>query len=239
MKQKKLSGRRLLVSLLVIILIPLTTLFAARSAGGRSYYLVSVLIIVYTMIPFFMVFEGRKPQARELVILAVMCAIAVISRVLFIWIPHFKPMVAIIMITGIAFGPEAGFLCGAISGFVSNFLFGQGPLTPWQMFAYGMGGFVIGLLYRLGLLKRKPIPLAVAGALCVMIVVGPLLDTGSLLVMAAEVTAESAAAIYLSGVPVNLIHAAATALTMLLVSNPMFEKLDRIQMKYGMMEGKG
>ncbi len=239
MKQNKLSGRRLIVSLLIILLIPFTTLFAARTAGGRSYYLVSVLIIFYTMIPFFLVFEGRRPQARELVILAVMCAIAVFSRALFIWLPHFKPMVAIIMITGIAFGPEAGFLSGAISGFISNFLFGQGPLTPWQMFAYGMGGFVIGLLYRLGLLKRRSVPLAAAGAVCVLVVVGPLLDTGSLLVMAAEVTKESAAAIYLSGLPVNVIHATATALTLLLVSDPMFEKLDRIRIKYGMMEAKG
>ncbi len=130
------------------------------------------------------------------------------------------------------------FLSGAISGFVSNFLFGQGPLTPWQMFAYGMGGFVIGLLYRLGLLKRRPVPLAIAGAVCVLVVVGPFLDTGSLLVMAAEVTKESAAAIYLSGLPVNVIHATATALTLLLVSDPMFEKLDRIRIKYGMMEAK-
>ncbi len=73
------------------------------------YYLASVLIILYTMVPFFLVFERRKPQARELVVLAVLCAIAVASRAAFKMIDHFKPMTAIIMISGMAFGPEAGF----------------------------------------------------------------------------------------------------------------------------------
>ena len=76
---------------------------------------------------------------------AVLCALAVASRAAFAAVPHFKPMLAIVMLTGIAFGPEAGFLCGAISGFASNFIFGQGPWTPWQMFAYGIGGLLAGL----------------------------------------------------------------------------------------------
>ncbi len=235
MKHEEKIRKSIVVLCIMIVLVPATILLAKRFGGG-NYYLLSVLIILYAMLPFFLAFEGRRPQARELVILAVMCAIAVFSRALFIWIPHFKPMMAIVMITGIAFGPETGFMAGVISGFVSNFLFGQGPLTPWQMLAFGVGGFLMGFLYRLGMLKRKPVPLAVAGALCVLLIVGPILDTGSLMVLAAEVTPESAAAVYFSGVPVNLIHAAATAVTLLLVSNAMFEKLDRIKTKYGMME---
>lgn len=130
---------------------------------GRVYYLASVLIILYTMVPFFLVFEHRKPQARELVVLAVLCAIAVASRAAFKMIDHFKPMTAIIMISGMAFGPEAGFLVGAVSGFSSNFLFGHGPWTPWQMFAFGTAGFLAGALYRLGWLSKKRLPLSLFG----------------------------------------------------------------------------
>ena len=52
-------------------------------AGGmiflddRKYYFISLLLIFYAMVPFFVRFEGRKPQSREVVILAVMVAIGV------------------------------------------------------------------------------------------------------------------------------------------------------------------
>ena len=95
---------------------------------------------------FFFCYEKKKPQAREIVTLAVMSAIAIASRAAFAVIPFFKPMMGIIMITGIAFGGGAGFLAGTVTGFVSNFIFGQGPWTPWQMLAYGLGGALAGWL---------------------------------------------------------------------------------------------
>lgn len=235
MEKNKLSKRTLLSIFIILILVPATILVAWK-LGDRKYYLASVLIIIYTMIPFFMVFERRKPKARELVVIAVMCAIAVASRTAFIMLPHFKPMTAIIIITGIAFGAEAGFLTGAVSGFVSNFIFGQGPWTPWQMFAYGIAGFLAGLLYQKGVLKKDKIPLCIFGALCIMLIVGPLLDTCAIFTMSSNIEGIGIKAVYLSGLPVNAVHAVATALTLFLVSKPMFEKLDRIKLKYGMME---
>ncbi len=73
-----------------------------------------------------MVFEGRKPQVRELVVLATMVALAD-RRAAFFMIPSFKPVIAIVIISAIAFGSEAGFSVGAMTMVVSNFLFGQGP----------------------------------------------------------------------------------------------------------------
>ena len=228
--------KRTMVSLFLLLVATPVTLWFGRYLGDRHYYITSLLIILYTMLPFFLAFESRKPQARELVVLAVMCAIAVLSRTVFIWLPHFKPLVAIVIITGVAFGAEAGFLAGAVSGFVSNFIFGQGPWTPWQMFAFGVAGFLAGLLYRKGIVSKNRLSLCVYGGAVVLLVVGPLLDTCALFTMASMLTAQSAAAVYLSGLPVNAVHATATVLTLLLVSQPMFEKLDRIQLKYGMLE---
>ena len=145
---KYFSAKRIISYLMILILIP-ATLILFWHFGDRKYYLCSLLLIIYSMIPFFLSFEKRKPQARELVSIAVMCAIAVVSRAAFMMLPHFKPMLGIIMITGMAFGAEAGFLTGALGAFVSNFLFGQGPWTPWQMFGYGIGGLLAGLLARL------------------------------------------------------------------------------------------
>ncbi len=237
MSTKKFNFRLLLGRLILLLGIPaLLVLF--WKFGGRKYYLCSVLVIVVSMVPFFMRFEKKKPQAREIVTLAVMCAIAVASRAALAMIPHFKPLVGIVMITGMAFGAESGFLVGAMSAFVSNMIFGQGMWTPWQMFAYGIGGFLAGIFYRWEIIgEREKLQLIINpifGFLAVLGIVGPILDLCSVFTMGNEITLEWVIAIFISGFPVNAIHGAATALTLLLLCKPMMEKLNRIKVKYGM-----
>ena len=226
-----------IATLIVVFGIVPLTLFIGTKLPGRSYYITSTLIVVEVMIPFFMAFEGRKPQARELVVIAVLCALAIVGRVA-IPIPHFKAIFAIIMISGIAFGPEAGFLVGAVSAFASNFFYTQGPFMPWQMLAYGVGGVLAGFLFGYTKLPRKPWVLAVFGFLGVLLVVGPVLDTCSLFLIPTRLTWNTVLGIYASGFPVNLSQAACTMLVMLLLGKPLLEKLNRVQVKYGMLEGK-
>ena len=243
MNTRKTNWRFWLSLAIMVLLVPLAVVLFTRLK--QSFYLSGLTIIVVTIAAFFLHFESRKPQARELVLLAVLCALAVASRAAFGFVPHFKPMLAIVMLTGIAFGPEAGFLCGAISGFASNFIFGQGPWTPWQMFAYGIGGMLAGLFALCGVLKKSPrawrdggwrdiLGLTVFGFLCILLVVGPLLDTSTFFM--AGFSASSPLAVYLAGVPVNCVHGSAVALTMLLFGKPLLDRLRRIQIKYGMME---
>ena len=120
--------------LAILVLIP-ATLFLGTQLRGKWHYLTSTLVILEAMLPFFLLFEARRPQARELVTIAVMAALAVAGRVA-IPIPNFKAITGIVMITGMAFGPQAGFMTGATSAFASNFFYSQGPWTPWQMLAY-------------------------------------------------------------------------------------------------------
>lgn len=203
---------------------------------NQNYYLISVLIIVLSFAVFFFSYEKRKPQAREIVTLAVMSAIAVASRAIFAMIPFFKPMMGIVMITGMAFGGGAGFLTGAVSGFVSNFIFGQGPWTPWQMFAYGVGGALTGFLAKKGIMhEEKKLRTAVIGYLLIQLIVGPILDVCSIFTMGNTIATEYVLAIFGSGVIPNAIHGLATFLTLLLACKPMMEKLNRMKLKYGMM----
>ena len=130
--------RATVVSLLSLLVLIPATLFLGTHLRGKWHYLTSTLVILEAMLPFFLSFEARRPQARELVILAVMAALAVAGRVA-IPVPNFKAITGIVMIAGMAFGPQAGFMTGAISAFASNFFYAQGPWTPWQMLAYGMG----------------------------------------------------------------------------------------------------
>ena len=216
------------------LLIPLT-LFLGSQLSGRSYYITGTLIIVELMIPFFMAFEGRKPQARELVLMAVMCALAIAGRVV-IPLPNFKAIFAIIMLTGIAFGPEAGFMVGAVSAFASNFFYGQGPFTPWQMFSYGAGGMLAGFCFRKNWLPRKNWVMAAFGFLTVLLWMGPLLDSSHLFLMMPRITWAAIITVLTSGLYVNVSQAISTALLLFLLGNPLLEKLERVKVKYGMIE---
>lgn len=223
-------------SLLTIFLLIPATLYLGSRLPGRWYYLTSTLIVIEILIPFLLAFERRRPQARELVVIAVLCALAVASRAAFAWVPHFKPITAVIMLSGMALGAETGFLVGAVSAFASGFLFGQGPWTPWQMMAFGIGGYVAGVVQAKGLLPRKPLAMAFFGFFMIALVVGPLLDCCTVFTTLTTLTPKAVLAVFGSGVPVNLIHGACAFLTMLLCGRPLLEKLDRIKEKYGFQE---
>ena len=128
-------------------------------------------------------------------------------------------------------------MVGAVSAFASNFFYGQGPYTPWQMMAYGAGGMLAGFCFRKGWLPRKPWVMAVFGFLAVVLWVGPLLDCSHLFLMVSSISWEAAVATFVSGLPVNISQAICTVLVMLLLGRPLLDKLHRIRNKYGMMEG--
>ena len=175
-------------------------------------------------------------------VLAVLIALAVASRAAFFWFPNFKPIAAIVILAGIAFGPQAGFMTGALSMLVSNFMFGQGPWTPWQMLAFGLAGLVFGILSQKGKIpskdytRKQVIFLTVGSFFFTWCIIGPLLDVCALFLMVNDITVESALTIFASGVPVNLTRAIATAILMFLIANPLLDKLERVKVKYGMGE---
>lgn len=235
-KSRHLSKRTVASALLILLLIPLTIYIGVVYLQDRKYYFISMLIIFETMIPFCMVFEGRRPKARELVIISVLCAIAVAGRAAFFMLPQFKPVVALVIIAGVCFGGETGFLVGAVTGFVSNFFFGQGPWTPWQMFAFGIIGFISGILFRKGLLRSKAY-LCIFGALFTLIIYGGIMNPSTVIMSQNELNWAMLKAAYVAGLPFDLVHAASTAFFLWFISEPMIEKLERIKIKYGLLDG--
>lgn len=234
--------RAMLPWFIVLVLAPATIAVGAY-VGSRSYVIVSTLVVIYSLIPFFIQFERRKPQARELVALAVMIALTVAARAAFVLVPNFKPMAALVMITGIAFGASPGLLCGSVSMLVSNFIFGQGPWTPFQMLAYGLCGFTFGFLADRKVIprgswsKRQRVAVSAAGFAFCLLIAGPILDTSSVFWIMSSISAEGVITIYLAGVPMNLMQAIATFITLFLIGNAMLSKLERVKVKYGMMQG--
>ncbi len=234
--QRRLHKRTVLASALILLLIPLTLFVGVTWFGSRKYYLTSLLILAECMLPFFLIFEGRKPQARELVLIAVLVALNVAGRAAFFMLPEFKPVVAMTILAGVAFGGETGFLVGAMTMLVSNMMFSQGPWTPWQMFAMGIIGWLAGVLYRKGVLRRSRLSLCVFGILCATVVYGGIMNPASALMWAQSINWSILLSYYLTGIPVDLVRAAATFFFLWLAAEPMLEKLDRIKTKYGLAE---
>lgn len=232
---KSTTKRTVLSSLLILLLIPFTIYAGIFLLGDRKYYFTSLVIILETMIPFCMMFESRKPKAREIVVISVLCAIAVAGRVAFFMLPQFKPVIALVIISGVCFGGETGFLVGAVTGFVSNFFFGQGPWTPWQMFAMGIIGFLAGILFAKRNKKSK-ITLSVFGFFATLVIYGGIMNPASIIMMQTKITWEMLASAYIVGLPMDLIHSLSTAFFLWVISMPMIDKLERIKIKYGLVE---
>ena len=237
-EKRKLPKRTVAMAVSALLLIPVTLFIGVFYLQRQQYAIVSVLVLFECMLPFFLVFEGRKPQARELVVIAVLCAISVAGRAAFFMLPQFKPVMAMTIISGVALGGESGFLVGALSMLVSNMFFSQGPWTPWQMFCMGIIGFLAGVLFRKGLLRRTRGSLCVFGVFSAIVIYGGIMNPASVLMWAntETLTWKVLLTYYVTGFPLDCVHAAATAFFLWIAAEPLLEKLDRIKRKYGLME---
>lgn len=215
----------------VFILIPLAVALGVWIFKDRKYNLISIIVAILSCVPFFIRFERGKSGVRELTVIAVMTAFSVVGRLIFAPLPGFKPVTAVTVISGAALGPEAGFLVGSLTAVVSDFFFGQGPWTPFQMFSWGFLGFCSGLFF----FKRKKPNLAL---LCLAGAVGGvafslLMDIWTTLSLDGTFLWTRYAANVASSLPFMAIYAISNVIFLLALSKPFLSKLDRIKTKYG------
>ncbi len=235
-KQKESSVMKsniLLCLFTVFVLMPLTAFAGMYLLEDKKYYFISLLLIIEAMIPFAVSFERRKASSREIVVISVLCAIAVAGRIAFFMLPLFKPIAAIVIVTGIAFSAETGFLAGSISAFVSNFYFGQGPWTPWQMFALAMVGFLAGLIFHKRKFAKNRVAMCFLGFVLATVAYGPISDLSALAGVNTP-TWEYMLTVWGLGMPFNLVHGLSTAFFLFVIGRALLEKLERIKTKYSL-----
>ena len=233
--RKKLSKRTITAVFMILFAIPLTIFIGTTYLYDQKYLFISLLVLLECMLPFFLIFEGRKPQARELVIIAVMCAIAIAGRSLFIALPQVKPVLALVIISGIALGAESGFLVGSVTMLVSNIYFGQGAWTPWQMFAAGLIGFLAGIIIRKGLLRNSRGGICMFGFFATIFIYGLIMNFSAIILSRVPLTTASIISFYIQGLPMDIIHALSTLVFLFFAAEPMLQKLERVKIKYGLL----
>lgn len=279
---------------------------------GKNYLLAGILMLLFLFGVVVLNFEKRKPRAREIALLSTMTGLSVAANEL---CSHTIPLhagTAMVVISGIALGPETGFFVGALARFVCNFFSGQGPWTPWQMVSWGLMGYLAGLCFNtirvrgrleeetlagrfslkkntsfrllagplaaiaggeilgyllyvwtgvqgetfwgwrvyvfgfLGLafgivLQRKKLPVdpvttSVFVFLITVLVYGGIMNFAAMLMTAqsgGEVSVEALKALYVTGLPYDLMHGAGAALCMFFAGDVILQKLQRIQIKFG------
>ncbi|HET7443737.1 MAG TPA: prenyltransferase/squalene oxidase repeat-containing protein [Solirubrobacterales bacterium] len=114
-----------------------------------SWQLVSFLILAGVLLAGFAWYERSRPPSQVVALVAALAALAIAGRIAFAAFPNVKPTTDIVIFAGYALGGAPGFAVGALTALVSNFWFGQGPWTPWQMAGWGLCG-ILGAALALG-----------------------------------------------------------------------------------------
>lgn len=227
--------QNIFMAIMFLIAIPITIFSGIYYLDDRKYLFISLLVLLEAIAPFFIIFEGRKREAREIVMISVLCAIGVAGRLAFYMLPEFKPITAIVIITGVSLGAESGFLVGAVTMLVSNIIFGQGPWTPWQMFALGIIGFLSGIIFRKRNNRPNAIVLALFGFLAAVVIYGGIMNPAAAIMAHARLNKATLISYYVTGFPIDLVNGVATLIFTILLTNPMIDKIERVKKKYDLI----
>lgn len=215
--------------IILCLIVPAVVLGSALLFKEKQYAWISLCVTVLSCIPFFLHFEHSENDVRKLILIAVMVAISVIGRFIFAPIPGFKPVTAMVVITAMYFGGEAGFMTGALSAVISNFYFGQGPWTPFQMFSWGIVGFLAGVIADP--LKKSKIVLVVY-AVVSGVLYSLLMDVWTVLWADGYFNISRYAAAVISAAQFTIIYAVSNVIFLLVFSKPIGKILERIKEKY-------
>lgn len=225
LKNAKLRG--ILRTALPFLIMPAIILVTALGWRAEHYALVSFVMVLLALLLFLSGFEKRELGTRRMILVSVMTALSVIGRLL----PLLKPITALTVLSAMYLGSEAGFLVGALSAVLSNFVMGQGPWTPFQMFAWGIIGFLAGLLAKP--MQRSRLLLLCYGAVSGL-TYSLLLDIWTVVWTYGEFTLREYWAATLTALPYTIIYSVSNLLFLLVFAKPVGDKLHRIDVKYGL-----
>lgn len=224
--QKHKKASVIIRLLIVFLLIPCTILSGIFIFKEKHHAYITTAVSILTLLLFYMGFEQKKITTRRLVLCAVMTCLSVVGR----FIPFLKPTAALTVISAIYLGPESGFLVGSLSALISNFYFGHGPWSPHQMFAWGIIGFIAGLLSKP--LEKSRVFLLLYGGIS-GILYSLLLDVWTVLWYNGGFNLTLYKAAIITSAPHTLLYAVSNVLFLFILYPSFSSRLKRIKIKYG------
>lgn len=216
---------RAVVKYLSFAAIAAVAIMGALLFDGRHYAAATLVLVCLSLVLFLTGFDRRTTGTRRMVLVSVMTTLSVAGRL----IPVIKPTTALTILAGMYLGPQAGFLTGALSAVISNFHFGQGPWTPFQMLAWGLCGYIAGLLAN----PLERMPLLVVYGVVSGVLFSAVMDVWTVMWTGAESGAALYAAALVTALPHTVMYCVSNAVFLLLLAKPIGSKLRRIKIKYG------
>lgn len=220
----------------MLVAVP-AVLFACALLQFDQTALLTLVVAVAAVAVFFASFEASRPPLRRIMPTVVLGALAAAGRILFAPVTDVKPVSAVCIVAGAVFGRQSGFMVGALAALVSNFFFGQGPWTPWQMYAWGLVGYLAGVLADRGWLDRTPVLLAFGFSSALLY--GLLLNGWNAIGFIHPLTVPAVLVSFGAALPFDLLHGVATVVFLAALYLPWKRKLERIKRKYALMPDGG
>ena len=213
--------------LLPLAAIPLVMYLGTAVFPERQHLLVSFGVAALSALLFIAGYDRQQTGARRMVLTAVMTALCIAGR----FIPFFKPVAALTVLTAVYLGPEAGFLTGALSAVLSNFWFGQGTWTAFQMLAWGLTGLAAG--YLAGPLQRRKWLLLLFGVTA-GVLYSMVMDVWTVMWYGGGFSWQLYGTAFVTALPHTLLYAVSNFAFLLFLADPIGRKLARIRLKYGL-----
>lgn len=216
------------LSLGLIAFLLALSLLANRPGEKVNWGLLTAAVMILALYVFFLAYDYKRPDAREVTLTATLAALAIAGRVAFTFVPSLQPATFVIMMAGRVLGVSTGFMVGALTALGSNIFLGQGPWTPWQMFAWGMAGAAAGLFARYPRFHR----LRFALFTCLWgFVFGWIMNVWHWVGFITPLNAATFAATYVFSLPFDALHAGGNFLFTILAGEPFYRILYRYRQR--------
>ena len=218
--------RNIIRSAVPFVIVPALAIAGGLTFRENRHIIFSLAIAVLAFMVFAAGFEKKTTGSRRMVIASVMTALCFAGR----FIPFLKPISALTIIAGIYLGSETGFLVGSLTAVLTNFYFGQGPWTAFQMLAWGLIGFGAGVFAEK--LKSSRVLLLLYGILCGL-AYSWIMDIWTVLWYGDGFQLKLYLSALVTAIPYTVSYVVSNVLFLSLLFRPFGQKLERIKTKYG------
>ena len=211
------------------------TNMTASSTGVVDTPIFSITMILFLIIllagiiyAVFKMYENKKPPVESIVLIAVLTAIATVGRIILMSIPAVNMASFIIIMVGIVFGKEEGFLVGALTAFVSGLFMGMGYWVLFQMLAWGLMGASAGILAS----RFDNVGFRIVFGLLWGFLYGWITDISAIFYSGTALEITPIIALYLNGVSYDLTHGVTNAVLLVVLYDWFKKMFTRAKVKY-------